>query len=304
MYVNSYSNTEEPYAISVAVSEKINVANRRIYVVKNSQQSTHNTPFGTTDKEKGQINEKLLRSIAKRYSDPVNSKILPKEVPQFSNIQDVFKDYEPANCNDLYGGGNGIDNVGTSSGIKPTKDDTNHIKIKDFDITNATNWFKTYARDKYKDGCKNPNSPKNSKGECRGSCAKYVRLAINAGFGDNRIPSIPGSYATNLHYNSILKDAGFNLEYSGECTKDSRNPNFKVEYGDIAVIGWNVGAGEPGAYHACMYTEDGWYSDYNQNKYMSPYGTNERSDSRKWNYPETKGYKLPYFIYRYTGNKS
>ena len=290
MYVNSYSNTEEPYAISVAVSEKINVANRRIYVVKNSQQSTHNTPFGTTDKEKGQINEKLLRSIAKRYPDPVNSKILPKEVPQFSNIQDVFKDYEPANCNDLYGGGNGIDNVGTSSGVEPKRDNSGDLKIKDWNISESIRWFKSHS-------ITNPPPYGN------GKCATYVEDAIHAG-GLPRMSCGGNGSATNLHYRGILKKNGFNLEHSGTCTKNSRNPNFSPQPGDISIIGWDVEKGEDGAFHACMYTGDGWWSDFNQGQKMSPYGNDWNSKKGKWNYPKSKGYTLPYFIYRYTGNKA
>ena len=110
--------------------------------------------------------------------------------------------------------------------------------------------------------------------------------------------------ATNLHYRGVLKKYGFNLEYSGTCTKNSRNTDFKVQPGDVSIIGWDVDKGEPGAYHACMYTGDGWWSDFNQGGKMSPYGNDWNSKKKKWNYPDSKGYKLPYFIYRYTGNKA
>jgi hypothetical protein len=191
--------------------------------------------------------------------------------------------------------GNGSsNNEGTPSNGKTktrqSQGETSVVRCGNWNVTKATNWIKANARS-----------------SSSGKCGKYVRFAINEGFKpaiQNKIPGIPGEYATNLHYNGILKNNGFNLEYSGMCTKDNRSTSFKVEPGDVAVIGWNAGAGEPGAYHACMYTDKGWYSDFAQGERMSPYGSDFSKTRNKWNYPKSKGYKLPYFIYRYTGNKA
>ena len=54
----------------------------------------------------------------------------------------------------------------------------------------------------------------------------------------------------------------------------------KLQSGDVAIIGKNAKV-EGGKYHACMYTSNGWYSDFKQH-HMSPY-----KDT------------FPYAIYRY-----
>ena len=269
MYVNSYSNTEDPCAITVAVSEKINVANRHITVVKDRDPSSATRKFGTTDKEKGQINEKLLRSMAKRYPDPVNSKILPKEAPQFSDIQDVFKDYEPANCNDLYGGGNTDSSGGGNTNPPSEVASGDKIKIDGWDVGKAcTNIITKQV------GCKTVNGKK----KCgHGKCASHVEDAIAAGGGplakriytsENKADTI---HATNLRYYGILESHGFVMIDSG-TVGPSGNPTIKLQAGDIAIIGKNAKL-EGGKYHACMYTTSkGWVSDFIQNN-MNVYGT-------------------------------
>jgi hypothetical protein len=299
IYMKTYKE-KDPSAITVQVSEKINVAKRLIFMLQNGVPTTANNNFskGDTEKEEkgdSQISENFLRSIAKRYPDPANSSILVKEAQQFKNLTveektNLFKDYMPANCNDLYGGGNGIDNVGTSSGVEPKRDNSGDLKIKDWNISESIRWFKSHS-------ITNPPPYGN------GKCATYVEDAIHAG-GLPRMSCGGNGSATNLHYRGILKKNGFNLEHSGTCTKNSRNPNFSPQPGDISIIGWDVEKGEDGAFHACMYTGDGWWSDFNQGQKMSPYGYDWNSKKGKWNYPKSKGYTLPYFIYRYTGNKA
>lgn len=282
-YYNNAPN-EEPLAIVATVAENPKIANRSIFILKQSdtQKSVTDIPSDPT-----QINEKFLRAIAKRYPDPVNNKILVKEVPQFRGKQEMLKDYVPGECPTCE---TSIDNTGTSSGIEPKKDGAGDLRIKDWNISATIRWFKSHA-------ITNPPPYGN------GKCATYVEDAIHAG-GLPRMQCGGSGAATNLHYRGVLKKYGFNLEYSGTCTKNSRNTDFKVQPGDVSIIGWDVDKGEPGAYHACMYTGDGWWSDFNQGGKMSPYGNDWNSKKKKWNYPDSKGYKLPYFIYRYTGNKA
>ena len=221
-----------------------------------------------------ECHERLLQSLGKKYHS--NIKLLYKECPQFSLMeQKILDKYVPTNCYSLYSGGAG---VATPSGIEPILSG-GVLKIGDFNITNAINYAK--------DHLVQPTG--------HSQCASHVEAAIAAG-GLERMSCDEnghGKAATNLHYYGILNAHGWNLEYSGYCTKNSRNTNYDIKPGDVAIIGYNVNEVTNSKYHACIYDGKVWYSDFNQGQRMSPYGRDDQ-------YVDGK---LPYFIYRYTGKK-
>jgi hypothetical protein len=268
--------SELPRALRVKVSEK--AESRRILIGNNKGASIEDEDVNWSDvKFMGvECHKRLLQSLGKRYSSNIN--LLFKECPQFSSMtQEVLNRFRPTNCYSLYSGGGG---VATPSGIEPTLSNGSWV-IGDWNISNAIYYI--------------THQPSTT-----GHCARRVEDAIEAG----GLKSMScGGNATNLHYRGVLASRGFNLEYSGYCTKNSRNTNYNVKPGDIAVIGWDTEKGEEGSYHACMYTGDGWYSDFNQGQKMSPYGSDYNTKKNRWVYPPSKGYRLPYFIYRYTGKK-
>jgi len=119
--------------------------------------------------------------------------------------------------------------------------------------------------------------PKYIKGQC-GNCAAYVEYAIKAG-GGPRMNCGDGKYATNLRYRGILKENGFVMIDSG-IVKPYGDAKIPLQSGDVAIIGKDA-LTEGGKYHACMFSSQGWISDFKQ-KHMSPYDSS-----------------LPYAIYRF-----
>jgi hypothetical protein len=122
--------------------------------------------------------------------------------------------------------------------------------------------------------------PKYIKGQC-GHCAAYVEDAIAAGGGPlaKRMNCGDGKYATNLRYRGILKENGFVMIDSG-IAKPYGDAKIPLQSGDVAIIGKDA-LTEGGKYHACMFSSQGWISDFKQ-KHMSPYDSS-------W----------PYAIYRF-----
>jgi len=274
---------ELPRALIVTPSEKVQSREILIGSSSGTVQGLGNENEGSwrNGKFKGiECHERLLQSLGKRYSTNIN--LLFTECPQFSSMeQGTLDKFRPTNCYSLYSGGGG---VATPSGIEPTLSNGSWV-IGGWNITNSINSIKRRAYS-----------------SSNGLCATNVELAIH----DGGLPmmSCGGSgKATNLHYRGILSANGFNLEYSGYCTKNSRNTEYNVKPGDVAIIGWDTEKGEEGSYHACMYTGDAWYSDFNQGQRMSPYGSDYSTRKKRWVYPPSKDYKLPYFIYRYIGKK-
>ena len=270
---------ELPRALIVTPSEKVQSREILIGSSSGTVQGLGNENEGSwrNGKFKGiECHERLLQSLGKRYSTNIN--LLFTECPQFSSMeQGTLDKFRPTNCYSLYSGGGG---VATPSGIEPTLSNGSWV-IGDWNISNAIYYI--------------THQPSTT-----GHCARRVEDAIEAGGLESMSC---GGNATNLHYRGVLASRGFNLEYSGYCTKNSRNTNYNIKPGDIAVIGWDTEKGEEGSYHACMYTGNGWYSDFNQGQKMSPYGVDYSTKKNRWIYPPSKGYRLPYFIYRYTGKK-
>jgi hypothetical protein len=261
-YYNNAPN-EEPLAIVAVVAENPKIANRSVFILKESDTQTSRTDIPN---DPTQINEKFLRAIAKRYPDPVNNKILVKEVPQFRGKQEMLKDYVPGECPTCNSEGNNAnDNASTPSSVSSG----DRIKIDGWDVGKAC--ANIIAKQV---GCKTVNGKK----KCGHSkCASHVEDAIAAGGGplakriytsENKADTI---HATNLRYYGILESHGFVMIDSG-TVGPSGNPTIKLQAGDIAIIGKNAKV-EGGKYHACMYTTSkGWVSDFIQNN-MNVYGT-------------------------------
>ena len=221
--------------------------------------ATSSSPFtiSDVDKEKSMINEKLLRSVAKRYPDPANNGTLVKEFPQFSNkdVREVLADYSPASCSSLYGND---ENVSTPSTVASSA----KITIDGWDVEKAVSRL-----------IKGANEGKH------GVCAKYVELAIQAGGGplSTKISTYENGansyHATNLRYYDILKKHDF-VQISDKdliLSPNQTNVPIRLQAGDVAIIGKNAKL-EGGEFHACMWSGEQWISDFKQ-KNLNVYGS-------------------------------
>jgi hypothetical protein len=124
-----------------------------------------------------------------------------------------------------------------------------------YNIDNAVNYLNSHAYD--------PNGPYKYG---RGQCSPYTPNAINAGFGDNRIPT---NLAGSAYGPSLLK-AGFTT------VPISNLNNYTPIKGDIAVMNGpsggktcNTGIGGPCG-HIQMYNGDQWVSDFFQTRPFWP----------------------------------
>jgi RHS repeat-associated protein len=124
-----------------------------------------------------------------------------------------------------------------------------------YNIDKAVNYLNSHAYD--------PNGPYKYG---RGQCSPYTPNAINAGFGDNRIPTNLAGSA----YGPPLLKAGFTK------VPISNLNNYKPLKGDIAVMNGpsgsktcNTGIGGPCG-HIQMYNGDQWVSDFFQTRKFWP----------------------------------
>jgi hypothetical protein len=278
--------SEPPRALRVVVAEKVQ---SRVILIGSGNSKNGN--YDSTSKFNGdECNEKLMQSLSKKYGSNLN--LFKKECPQFSNVKDdVFDKSKPNSCGSLTSGGE----VSTTPDIKATTSGGAIMRGK-WNISETIKWFKTYSRDEYDSPCKS-GSPRGKNG-CHSLCATYVERAIANGGLPLMKCGGKTEAATNLHYMGILKHNGFDFKYKGTCTCDEsgrRAPsNFKLEPGDVCILGNDIENGGKGGFHACLWTGSEWYSDYNQHQKMSPYGCK----SGKY----VNG-SMPYFIYRYNGKK-
>lgn len=284
-YNNSWSNSENPMQITVVVSEKVNIAQRKIRIVKYKDVSSLNKPFTSNDVPKGQVNDKFLESIAKRYDDIVNNKTFLKEVEQFFKLtedekKEMFKEHIPSECNTCGNGGDGTSQPSKGSEVVPSA----KITIDGWDVEKTVNWINTYSRDCGDCACKN-GSPRGNKG-CRGLCATYVEEAIKAGGGplEKRIHcnenNAPNTHATNLRYYGILESHGFVKIKEGTVGAYGK-VDMSLQPGDVAIIGPKSN----GHFHACLWNGSQWVSDFKQ-KGCNVYNSTE-----------------PYAIYRFHNKK-
>lgn len=283
-YYNNAPN-EEPLAIVATVAENPKIANRSIFILKESDTQTSRTDIPN---DPTQINEKFLGAIAKRYPDPVNNKILVKEVPQFRGKQEMLKDYVPGECPTCNTNGEDNGNTSTPSQIATSA----KIKIDGWDVGKAVEWINKNSRDSYvvdNKTCK-PGAPrrKDDPKRCDGLCATYVEYAIAAGGGPLSTRMQCGGKtgaATNLRYRGILEQNGFQMIESGGQLAKHGNSKIQPQAGDVCIIGRDVEKGAGGKYHACMWNGKQWVSDFKQN-YMNVYNSSK--------------YDLfPYAIYRF-----
>lgn len=105
---------------------------------------------------------------------------------------------------------------------------------------------------------------RNSKSASQHVCAKYVRMAIEAGgLSTNGRPSWAYQYTT------FLPKIGFRC--IGKIKRNDKN--YRPEPGDIAVYQKNGDPKVPG--HICMWTGAYWASDFKQNSMIVYQGTPE-----------------------------
>jgi hypothetical protein len=253
VYDNTYSTP--PIAITAVVGEKINVANRNICVEKNKDTASATRPFSENDKKKGQINEQLLTSVAKRYKpDPVTSKELVKEFPQFKNIQDIFKDYTPKSCDEVYNNSTNY-NVNKNGGAKINEGG----KIENWDARKAASWLVCASK---------PSSLH--------ICAFAVQQAVIAG-GINVLTGVGSGYR---QVTAMTKDGTWEYVASGK-TSTSEVAGLKPQVGDI--MGMTRGNDFDYYGHICMYCgEHGWVSDYIQKDGPYVYARKGRKPGTYW----------------------
>jgi len=164
-----------------------------------------------------------------------------------------------------------------SINMNNTEDDTNNINndninninndnfvknMNGFDISLACNWITDNSYPYY------------IKGKC-GKCAKFVRSAIDVGFGTN--PNNNTSYTGKngrpswaWHYGDFLPKIGF--KHLQHITRSDLN-SYSPLPGDIAVYKKNGSTSQPG--HICMYNGNQWVSDFKQNSVFVYQNTNE-----------------------------
>ena len=104
----------------------------------------------------------------------------------------------------------------------------------------------------------------NSKPTSQHVCAKFVRMAIEAGG-----ISTSGRPNWAWKYINYLPSIGFKFL----CKAKRNDPNYKPEPGDIAVYMKNGDRNVPG--HICMWTGKNWCSDFKQNNMIVYSGTPE-----------------------------
>ena len=97
------------------------------------------------------------------------------------------------------------------------------------------------------------------------ACAKYVRMAIEAGG-----ISTAGRPSWAWKYIDYLPNIGF--EFIGKITRDKMN-SFSPQPGDIAVYQKNGNPSVPG--HICMWTGVEWASDFKQRNMIVYKNTND-----------------------------
>ena len=124
--------------------------------------------------------------------------------------------------------------------------DFSSIKGKGWDVQRACEWLQSNAYPRY------------TKGVC-GHCAKYVRMAIEAGG-----ISTAGRPVNAKDYVYFLPKIGFKhyktIKYDAAVARLMQND---VLPGDIAVYQKPSDPGSPG--HICMFTGKQWASDFKQN---------------------------------------
>lgn len=113
-----------------------------------------------------------------------------------------------------------------------------------FNINNACNWLRINAHSK-----------------SQHACAKYVRLAIEAGFGDpNSTAGRPGWAWKYINY---LPSIGFKFIDKVDNSYNGETGKYSPLAGDIAVYMKGNNQSVPG--HICMYIGNQWVSDFKQN---------------------------------------
>ena len=121
--------------------------------------------------------------------------------------------------------------------------------VEGYSIEVACNWIYNHSYNYY------------NKATC-GWCARAVRLAIEAGFGNPN--STNGHPGWAWHYIYFLPKIGFEL--IGEVLRNYKFVTSGTTYtpiaGDIGVYQKNGNSSEPG--HICMYTGQQWCADFKQ----------------------------------------
>ena len=167
------------------------------------------------------------------------------------NLKDIIK----ININKVTG-----KETGTGGLFADSNSQDNNLNINDalykksnkkFDIDIACDWI-----------------TKHSAAASLHSCAKYVRMAIEAGFRDPNATHGRPNWAWK--YIDYLPTIGF--KFLRMVHRDTLN-TYKPEKGDIAVYLQNNSKNVPG--HICMYTGQKWISDFKQNNMFVYRATNE-----------------------------
>ena len=255
-YQNSWSNSENPMQITVVVSEKVNIAQRKIRIVKYKDASSLNKPFTSNDVPKGQVNDKFLESIAKRYDDIVNSKTLVKEAEQFFKLtedekREMFKEHIPSECTTC--GGSGVQGAGVNS---------NWAKS----VEEIGKWYEANVHEYNQSGWSNCPLIGVS---VRHDCSGYVAACLKR-FGVKRPPykgkDSPGSsqYLDNKSLTDVLTSAGFKkMAFKDPQPFDimARNGHVEIYAGDKKSWGWgschdgrNKNPGMPAPWNKPPYT--------------------------------------------------
>lgn len=106
------------------------------------------------------------------------------------------------------------------------------------------------------------------------ACAKFVRSAIDVGFGtnpnSNSYTGAKGRPNWAWKYINFLPKIGF--KFIGKISRNQQ-ASFRPEPGDIAVYQNAGNPNVPG--HICMWTSAGWESDFKQNNMIVYSRTNE-----------------------------
>ena len=250
----SKDTSEEPSRLFVQPSMHVKEQYRRINVC-----SYNNGNLITPRNLSENANKKLMTVLAKKYYGKIEEKIFNSEVPQLRGRYSTLSGLSITSCGSVIGG----DNTPVSTPSKTVKGDKGNID--GWNVERATSHIKT-----------------NAGTESSHMCASYVEDAIAAGGGplSKRMycGNSPrgGGAATNLRYGGILEKKGF-VKIDDGTVNSNGNPSIALQSGDVAIIG----AKNSGKFHACMYTKEGWYSDFKQNN-MNPYGKD-----------------MPYAVYRF-----
>ena len=277
----------EPVKIVLTAQQTVSDEKRRVFCMEEGTslgRDSNNVvirykneiPMPTDDKNSN-CNPKLLKSLGKRLAKIGNADAFKKEVPQVKDTT-LMSGFTPQSCDSLFGGG-GDGVTYDPSQISPG--DAGYIE--GWNVGAACTWIKAH-------------SPKST-----GICATRVLEAISVGShqgnnckmpgsanGQNRIHCGGGGEATWLRYGDVLAKNGF-VKIAEGSVAPGGTPSYTPQSGDVAIIGPPAPT-KP--YHACMYTSDGWVSDFKQGKIMCPSS-----------YSKYKKDTQPYAIYRYKNKK-